>query len=198
MPRKTRASTRMSTKLVAYIAIMAALGNALAVVSTSLVKFGWTQVALDLSHLGTFLAAIPGGAILGCATGALIGIYPAIYYGPLGWLGILGLALIPGKALTGLFTGIVQRYLKRPLLSVTIGYVPESIFTFWVFLALVPLFGIVFPIAPLIVALQIAVKAWIEILFMGFVMESVFLSRGIVHMLRTIFPNWNYTPLSEL
>jgi hypothetical protein len=193
--RASRQFSRSSSKLIAYIAIMAALGNTLAVLSTSVVKFGWSQVALDLSHLGTFLAAIPGGAFIGCITGALIGIYPALYFGPLGMLGILGVTLIPGKAMTGLFSGLVQRYLKRPFLSVVIGYVPESLFTIWVFMGLVPLIGIVFPVAAVF---AILVKAWIEILFMAFVMESVFLSRGIVQMLRTIFPKWDYTPLSEL
>ena len=50
----------------------------------------------------------------------------------------------------------------------------------------------------LIIALGIVAKAWIEILFMAFIMETVFLSRGIVSMLRTIFPQWDYTPLTEL
>ena len=198
MSGKTRESQRLPSspsKIIAYIAIMAALGNTLAVLSTSLVKFGVSQVALDLSHVGTFLAAIPGGALVGSLTGALIGIYPALYYGPLGMLGVWGLTLMLGKAMTGFFSGLVQRYLKRPLLSVSIGYLPESLFTIWVFLGLLPWFGIVFPVA---LVFGILVKAWIEILFMAFVMESVFLSRGIVQMLRTIFPRWDYKPLSEL
>lgn len=188
-----------SAKILTYVAVMAALGNALAILSIDLMPLSPTQVALDLSHLATFLSAIPGGPIVGLFTGALVGIYPALAFGYIrGTLGIVGLTLILGKGMTGITCGAVQRRLKRPLLSVTIGYVPECLFTIAVFVWLVPALGIMPVGIAWSVALFIVAKAWIEILFMGFVMESVFLSRGIVHMLRIIFPDWDYTPLSEL
>jgi hypothetical protein len=186
-------------KVLAYVAIMAALGNALAILSIDLVPLSGSQVALDLSHLATFLSAIPGGPIVGLFTGALVGIYPALAFGYIhGSLGIVGLTLIVGKGITGLTCGAVQRRLKRPLLSVTAGYVPECLFTIAIFVWVVPAVGIMPVSVAWSVVLLIVAKAWIEILFMGFIMESVFLSRGIVHMLRIIFPQWDYTPLSEL
>ena len=196
---KTNNRTFLTTKSLAYIAIMAALGTAAAVLSIELVPLGVTQITLDLSHLGTLLVAIPGGPLLGALTGAIVGIYPGIAYGfihgQLYFLGLVGLPL--GKALTGLFVGIIQRYVKRPLVSITVGYVPESIFTLWLFIFIVPVFTAFPPEAAFVFALGISVKAWIEILFMAFLMETLFLSRGIVSMLKQLFQDWEYTPLSE-
>jgi hypothetical protein len=129
-----------------------------------------------------------------------VGIYPGIAFGYVwGSLGIVGLIGLPvGKAMTGFTSGYVQRVLKRPFLSVILGYVPECVFTIALFLFVVPLTtGMPTDIA-LIIALGIVTKAWLEILFMAFVMETIFLSRGIVSMLRTIFPQWDYTPLTDL
>lgn len=193
-------SQTYSTKKVVYIAIMAALGTAVSIITINFVHLGVWQIALDLSHLGSFLVAIPGGPILGAITGALAGIYPGIAFGYIwGSLGIVGLIGLPaGKALAGFATGYVQLKLKRPFLSVIIGYVPECIFTIALFVFVVPFTtGMPGDIA-LLISLGIAAKAWIEILFMAFVMETIFLSRGIVSMIRTIFPEWDYTPLTEL
>jgi len=185
-------------KVLAYIGIMAALGNALAIISTQLTLMG-SQVALDLGHIGTFLAAIPGGPLVGMVTGALVGIFPWIRFGVAGDLGIwVGLSLIVGKAITGFFSGLVMRIVKRPLVTVIVGYVPECIFTFFVFLVVTPLV-LGMPLAAAVpLVLKIEVKAWIEILFMAFLMESVFLSKGIVAMLHTIFLDWDYTPLTKM
>ncbi len=99
--------------------------------------------------------------------------------------------------MAGLTSGYVQHKLKRPFLSIILGYVPECVFTIAIFIFVVPFTtGMPADIA-LIIALGIVAKAWIEILFMAFVMETVFLSRGIVSMLHTIFPQWDYTPLTE-
>ncbi|MFX0169120.1 MAG: hypothetical protein ACFE89_07115 [Candidatus Hodarchaeota archaeon] len=191
---------RFNTKTVAYIAFMAALGTAVSILTINMVQLGVTQIALDLSHLGTFLVAIPGGAILGAITGLIAGIYPGIAFGYIwGQLGIVGLLGLPvGKGMTGFTSGLLQRSLKRPFLSVTVGYVPECVFTIWLFMFIVPFFTPIPAQFVLTIALSIVTKAWIEILFMGFVMETAFLSRGIVSMLRTIFPKWDYTPLTEL
>jgi hypothetical protein len=191
---------RFSNKTIAYIAFMAALGTAVSIITINMVQLGVTQIALDLSHLGTFLVAIPGGPILGAITGLIAGIYPGIAFGYIwGQLGIVGLIGLPvGKGITGFASGVLQRTLKRPFLSVTAGYVPECLFTIWLFVFLVPIMTPIPAEFVLIIALGIVTKAWIEILFMGFVMETVFLSRGIVSLLRTIFPKWDYTPLTDL
>jgi hypothetical protein len=195
-----KSSQRYGTKTVVYIAIMAALGTAVSIITINFVHLGVWQIALDLSHLGTFLVAIPGGPILGAITGALVGIYPGIAFGYVwGSLGIVGLIGLPvGKAMAGFTTGYVQRVLKRPFLSVIIGYVPECIFTVVLFVFIVPITTAMPVNIALLISLGIVAKAWIEILFMAFVMETIFLSRGIVSMLRTIFLEWDYTPLTEL
>ncbi len=178
---------------------MVALGTALAVLSIEL-PLAPNQITLDLSHIGTFLAAIPGGPIFGIITGTLVGIYPGFAYGfTHGQMGFIGVISLPiGKAMTGGFCGLIQRFVKRPLVTVTISYVPECFYTLWLFVYIIPpLTGWSVELAYVIV-LGIILKAWIEILFMAFLMESLFLSRGIVQLLKGIFPDWDYTPLSEL
>ena len=56
-------SKRFSVKILVYAAIMAALGTALAILSIELLPLAQVQITLDLSHIGTFLTAIPGGPI---------------------------------------------------------------------------------------------------------------------------------------
>ena len=191
---------RFSNKIIVYVAIMAALGTAVSILTINTVQLGATQISLDLSHLGTFMVAIPGGAILGAITGAIVGIYPGIAFGYIwGQLGIVGLFGLPvGKAMTGFTSGIVQKTFKRPFLSVLLGYVPECIFTIWLFVFVVPFMTPIPAEFVLIIALGIVGKAWIEILFMAFLMETIFLSRGIVRMLKTIFTAWDYTPLTDM
>ncbi|MGC8849697.1 MAG: hypothetical protein ACP5QI_04405, partial [Candidatus Bathyarchaeia archaeon] len=56
---------------VAFIASMGALGNILALLSMYLAPIH-PQVCLDLSHIGTFLAALQYGPALGFMAGALV------------------------------------------------------------------------------------------------------------------------------
>ncbi len=195
-----KTSQRYSTKTIVYVAVMAALGTAVAILTINLVHLGYAQISLDLSHLGSFMVAIPGGGILGAIAGALVGIYPGIAFGYIwGSLGIVGLIGLPvGKAMAGFTSGVVQKTFRRPFLSVILGYVPECIFTIWLFVFIVPFFTLIPAEFVLIIVLGIVGKAWIEMLFMAFLMETIFLSRGIVSMLKTIFPKWDYTPLSEM
>ncbi|MFX1576290.1 MAG: hypothetical protein ACFFCF_03850 [Promethearchaeota archaeon] len=189
-----------NTKIIVYMAIMAALGTAVSILTINTVQLGATQISLDLSHLGTFMTAIPGGAIIGAITGAIVGIYPGIAFGYIwGQLGIVGLVGLPlGKAMAGFTSGAVQKTFKRPFLSVILGYVPECIFTIWLFVFLVPVLTPIPAEFVLMIALGIVGKAWIEILFMAFLMETLFLSQGIVGLVKTIFTEWDYTPLTEL
>lgn len=198
--KELQSQRRYNAKTLVYVAIMAAVGTAVSILTINVVHLGITQIALDLSHLGTFLVALPGGAILGAITGAIVGIYPGLAFGYIwGQLGIVGLIGLPaGKAMAGFTSGLVQRVLKRPFLSVTFGYVPECLFTIGLFVFIVPFVTPIPAQFVLAIALMIVAKAWIEILFMAFLMETIFLSRGIVSMLRTIFLKWDYTPLTEL
>jgi len=80
----------------------------------------------------------------------LSGLFPDVYFGPMGgfaWLGLIGLPL--GKALTGLTAGALWQLLKvnqrsHPSILVSplvlIGYIPECLFTALFFLALAPYF----------------------------------------------------------
>ncbi|MDH5449442.1 MAG: hypothetical protein OEX77_00895 [Candidatus Bathyarchaeota archaeon] len=174
----------MDSKTISFIAMMGALGNVLFLISFYLGPI--TQgVALDLSLIATFIAALYGGPILGSVTGLLVGIFPGIFFGPLGngsWLGLIGLPI--GKSLTGLTAGLLyerldvkhrhwQSIVTVPL--VIISYVPEFIFTIVYFVSLLPYFiggggvvilGFVLP------------KAWAEIVFMSFLMAALIGNQG--------------------
>jgi uncharacterized membrane protein len=174
----TLKSFESNSRVIAFVAIMVALGNALAAFSIGLTKIG--QVGLDLSHIATFIAAIYGGPFAGFLTGLLGGIVPGIYYGPmsgLSWLGLIGLPI--GKSLTGLTTGALYKFFNvnqkpRPSLFtipiVLVGFVPESLFTVVFFLNLVPYF-LGWLSIPLLIT--ILIKAWIEISVMSALMGAL-------------------------
>jgi riboflavin transporter FmnP len=175
---------QMDSKTISFIAMMGALGNVLFIISFYLGPI--TQgVALDLSLVATFIAALYGGPSLGFITGLLVGVFPGIFFGPLGngsWLGLIGLPI--GKSLTGLTAGLLyerldvshrhrQSIVTIPL--VIISYIPECIFTIIYFVSLLPYFiggggvailGFVLP------------KAWAEIVFMSFLMAALIGNQG--------------------
>lgn len=168
----------MNTKRIAFIVMMAALGNVLSFIPIGLTRVD--QVGFDLSHVATFVAAIFGGPVTGCFVGFAGGLVAGINFGPLGglsWLGLIGLPL--GKALTGLAAGGLFKLLKvndkthSGLLTVPVvlvGYIPESLFTIFFFLGLVPYF-LGWLNIPLLVS--IAAKAWMEITLMGVLMGAL-------------------------
>jgi len=169
---------RLSSKIIAFTLIMAALGNTLSALSIGLTKVG--QVGLDLSHIATFIASIYGGSGMGFLIGLVGGIVPGVYFGPMGglsWLGLVGLPV--GKALTGATTGAlcklfnIKRRAHPSILTVPIvlmGYIPECLFTVFFFLVLVPFF---FGWASVSLLISILVKAWIEIGVMGVLMGAL-------------------------
>ncbi len=151
------------------------------------------QIALDLSHIATFIAAIYGGPYLGFLTGLFSGLFPGIYYGPMGglaWLGLIGLPI--GKAMTGLTTGTLCKLLKLnqrghssifviPL--VLIGYIPECLFTVFFFLTLVPYF---FGWASVGMLITILIKAWIEVGFMSVFMGALTGNSGFTALITNV------------
>jgi riboflavin transporter FmnP len=158
---------------VEIVATMGALGNVLALLSMYIAPIH-PQVAVDLSHIGTFVAAMYCGPGWGLVTGALVALVPFYKFGVTGWYGpLLGSAIIPGKALTGLTFGfLVKRF--RPFTSVILGFVPEFLFTY-VFLKYVTVYFIP-QLATFMtdaVVLSILTKAWFEMLIMAFVMEAI-------------------------
>jgi hypothetical protein len=153
---------------------MGALGNVLAFLSMYALPLLHPQIALDLSHLATFIVSIYSGPVWGLITGALVALAPFYRFGVAGWFGpLVGLLIIPGKAITGLFSGIFARRL-RPFPSVTLGFVPETIFIYAYFKLIVPLF--IPTLKPFLSDAFIAAvlaKAWVEIVIMGFLMEII-------------------------
>lgn len=163
-----------TTKKIAFVAIMGALGNILALLSTYLGNIH-PQVALDFSHIATFIVALNMDPLQGFVTGCLVSIVPFYRFGLAGWLGpIIGFTIIPLKGLSGLFGGVVSKRF-RPFIAVTLGYLPESISTYIVLRYLTALFlpaeiaG--FLTDPLV--LGILFKAWIEIVIIAFLMELI-------------------------
>ncbi|MFA9437556.1 MAG: hypothetical protein ACEROO_10640, partial [Candidatus Bathyarchaeota archaeon] len=72
-----------------FIAIMASLGNVLSFITMQLTPIApniplgpvTVSIALDISHLTTFIAAIYGGPTIGAITGAVGGLVAAFQFG---------------------------------------------------------------------------------------------------------------------
>jgi riboflavin transporter FmnP len=186
----------MDPKKIAFISLMGALANVLFLISYHLGPI--TQgVALDLSLLTVFIAALYGGPTLGFITGLFAGIFPGIYFGPLGtgsWLGLIGLPI--GKAITGLTAGLLYKGLgidqrsRKSVLTVPlilVSYIPECIYTIVYFVTLLPYFiggggiGILAFVLP---------KAWAEILFMSFFMAALVGNHGFSTFIANFFAGY--------
>jgi len=188
----------MDSKQIAFVTLMGALGNILFIVSSYLGPIV-PGVALDLSHIPTFIAAIYGGPLVGFLSGLLAGIFPGIRFGPLSpygsWLALIALPI--GKALTGLTAGMLckgfrmeKRRFNKSLLTiplVLISYVPECLFTIFYFVVLLPYvvgsggFGILVFILP---------KAWVEIIFMSFFMAALVGNSGFNDFIANFFADY--------
>jgi predicted membrane protein len=161
-------------RYVSISAILGALGNILAIISMFLGNIH-PQIAIDMSHIATAIGAYILGPLWATLVGLLISIVPFIRFGLMGGLGpLIGSLIFPGKAMTGLFTGILARRIRRPIIALALGYVPESLFTWATFKLWIPIF------APQIsnwltdaIVYGILLKAWIEILFIGAVSELI-------------------------
>ncbi len=155
-------------KHVSISALLGALGNILAMISMFLGNIH-PQIAIDMSHVATVIGAYILGPLWAALIGLLISIVPFIRFGIMGSLGpLIGSLIFPGKAMTGLFAGLLARRIKRPIIALTLGYVPESLFTWATFKLWIPIF------APQLsgwltdaVIYGILIKAWVEILFIG-------------------------------
>jgi LytS/YehU family sensor histidine kinase len=195
---------------IVFVALMGALGNVMFIVSQTIFKA--SQIALDLSHIGTFVAAVYGGPWIGFLTGLIVGIGPGLNFGyfggTLGLLGVIGLPV--GKALTGLTVGYVTRFFKlentkrsawKISLTTLIGYVPESIFTVfyfeWLVVVLLPdvaaSFTLYFGSIHLLV-LSILAKAWVEIALLSIFMGTLVGNSGFNDFVTRVFTKSPITP----
>ena len=165
---------RTLTSSFAFSAVLGAFGNILAIFSTVIGNIH-PQIAVDLSHIATVIAAFSLGPLWATLVGFLISIVPFIRFGFMGYLGpILSSLIFPGKALTGFFTGLIATKIRRPSLALLLGYVPESIFTWATFKLWIPI------LAPQLsnwisdaIVYGILIKAWIEILIIGIISEPL-------------------------
>jgi riboflavin transporter FmnP len=183
----------MDAKKIAFISLMGALANVLFLISYHLgpITHG---VALDLSLLTVFIAALYGGPALGLITGLFAGILPGIYFGPMGtssWLGLIGLPT--GKALTGLTAGLLYKGLgvdkrdRKSVLTVPlilVSYIPEFIYTIVYFVSLLPYFIGGGGASILVFVLP---KAWAEIIFMSFFMAALVGNHGFSNFITAFF-----------
>jgi uncharacterized membrane protein YqaE (UPF0057 family) len=184
----------LGARKIVFVALMGALGNVMFIVSQTVFKS--TQIALDLSHIGTLIAAVYGGPWMGFLTGLIVGIGPGLNFGyfggSLGLLGVIGLPM--GKALTGLTVGHIARFLKvgntkhsawKILLTTLMGYIPECIFTVfyfeWLVVILLPdvaaSFTLYFGSMNLLV-LSILAKAWVEMMLLSVFMGTLVGNNG--------------------
>jgi hypothetical protein len=167
------------SKNLMFIAIMAALGNVLSFITMQLtpivpnIPLGPISVslALDISHLTTFIASIYGGPIVGGLTGAVGGIVAAFEFGFSQGNIVTGIGLPLGKAMTGIAAGYVFKRIKEiqfaNIIAAIISYIPEAILTYVLFKYLLPLAtGIPVGIA-VAISVQIIVKAFIEMIILG-------------------------------
>jgi LytS/YehU family sensor histidine kinase len=193
-----------SAKNLVFIGVMATLGNVLSELSIlsapilPAVSFGPYSIslALDLSHLTTFISSLYGGPAIGGLTGLIGGLVAANEFGFSKGNIVTGLTLPLGKALTGIAAGYVmdklglqERRRQRVLFiaSTLVSYVPEAIFTVFIFLSIFPLvFGTPASVLYLIIA-SILIKASIEMVAEGTVLLALSSNQGFVLMMKNFF-----------
>jgi hypothetical protein len=189
------------SKTVAFIAVMAALGNALSFLSIQLspiapsIPLGPVTVslAIDLSHMATFVAAIFGGPVVGLTTGAVSGMVAAFQFGFSQGNFITGFGLPVGKALTGLAAGLLASRLqidKNPrLVALTvISYIPEGLFTLLIFMQVLPALMGLPSFVGAAVGYQIVVKAFLEMVLMGVLLIGVTGNKAFHSYAQGFFP----------
>jgi len=158
-----------SSKNIAFTAIFAAIGILFGTIL--LIPTPVPNVYLDLSHIGTVLAAILLGPIFGGVTGFIVGIWPGVTFG--------NFLVPPFKALTGVFIAILSKK-TRPGIAVFGGYLPEAFLTYLTLAVLKIPYGL-----PLPVVYTILTKAFAEIIILAILMEIIMKNKGVKHFLES-------------
>jgi len=186
-PQRINMQPHIGSKGLVFAAMMAALGNVLSFLSVQLapiapnIPLGPVSVslALDLSHLATFIASLFGGPLVGGLTGLVGGLVAAFEFGFSKGNIVTGIGLPLGKAMTGVAAGYVFRRLHgeggagRLVASTVVSYVPEALLTFALFIyVLPPLTGMPVAVATA-VAVQIVVKAFAEMVILGLILAGL-------------------------
>lgn len=191
---------KLSSKQLTFIAIMAALGNIFSMITTQIGGFApniplgpvTVSLALDISHLTTFIAALFGGPIIGGITGAVGGLVAAFEFGFSKGNFVTGIGLPLGKALTGLSAGyLFRRYkvdsLPKAAILAVFSYIPEALLTLILFRYVLPVVsGLAVGIATL-VGFQIVVKAFFEMIILGFLLFTLTKNAGFTDSIQRYF-----------
>lgn len=190
-----------STKGVVFVAVMSALGNVLSAVSITVspivpsIPLGPVSfsLAIDLSHITTFIAALFGGPAVGCLTGLVGGFVAAYEFGFSKGNLLTGFALPIGKALTGITAGLIMKAFghlsMRELVMVpaaVVSYLPEALYTAFIFIVVFPM--IYGPQVWLVIfTVQILVKAFFEMVVMGLILSALVRNRGFTEYVLGFF-----------
>jgi riboflavin transporter FmnP len=161
----------MNRKIVAYIAIMGALGNVLGLVSLPLPSpIGAGRIELHFSQLPPLLVAFTAGPIPGAVTGFLSLILETTKLGnpfvPLGNAILAGVAGLAARRLRPIFAGLLGEVAETP-------YLWGSIILWVGYVLKVPL--------PAIIAFTSIVnaKAFLEVAISCVIIEIILSRRGI-------------------
>ncbi len=159
-----------STKLIALISVMSALGNALGFLSIRLPSAPGTVVEFHLSALPALLLAITVGPLTGALTGALSLIIATMKIGNI---------FIPfGNALLAYVTGLFsKRFRFPPPVSGATAMIPYTPYMWFA----CSIYGVPEPVIAFIV-----VKAFIEILISCTLIEFILLRREVKDFLTNI------------
>jgi len=182
----------LNTKKITFIAMMAAMGNVLSLISLRMAPLvpsiplgpGLTfSLALDLSHIATFIAALFGGPVVGGLTGMIGGIIAAFEFGFSQGNFLTGFGLPIGKALTGIAAGVLMKRLEERggvmyVIGTILSYIPEALLTVVIFMWLFPLFIPFSEAWVTLFTIQILVKAFVEMIIMGVILMRVMGNRG--------------------
>jgi hypothetical protein len=182
----------LNTKKITFIAMMAAMGNVLSLISIRMAPLvpsiplgpGLTfSLALDLSHIATFIAALFGGPIVGGLTGMIGGMIAAFEFGFSQGNFLTGFGLPIGKALTGIAAGVLMKRLEERggvmyVIGTILSYIPEALLTVVIFMWLFPLFIPFSEAWVTLFTIQILVKAFVEMIIMGVILTRVMGNRG--------------------
>lgn len=196
------------TKIVVFIGVMGAIGNVLSglsIYSAPLIPsipLGAISIslALDLSHLSTFISALIGGPIVGAATGFIGGAIASYEFGFSQGNIITGFGLPIGKAITGATAGLLISVFgflmkkRNPLFFVPttlIAYIPEAIYTAFLFIVIFPaVFGL--PIAWVyLFTTQMLIKASIEMVISGVIIAALLKNRAFTLYASGFLPKSN-------
>ena len=187
------------SKNLMFIAIMASLGNVLSFITMQIspivpnIPLGPVSIslAIDISHLTTFIAAIYGGPIVGGLTGAIGGFVAAFEFGFSQGNIVTGIGLPLGKAITGVTAGYIFNRIKEirysKIIAAILSYIPEAILTYLLFKYLLPSFtGIPVGIA-VTISMQIIIKAFIEMIILGSLLSWLTANQGFRRLAEGFF-----------